>query len=113
MSQITKDSVERTLVDLRTRIQLFKGIQEKLFAELDGTSALIDKTLEDLKTLVPPRTRTSLSHVPTAFKTIVRGRFRGRISKVTCKCGEETEYKIPLQDIDQFECPKKNKKRRK
>lgn len=32
-----------------------------------------------------------------------------RIARVTCSCKEVTEYKVPLDDIKDFECPKEGK----
>jgi len=33
----------------------------------------------------------------------------GKIIRVDCYCGEQTNYKVPLKKLDDFVCPKKRK----
>jgi hypothetical protein len=33
-----------------------------------------------------------------------------QITSITCTCGHETKYKVPLTTIFDFECPRKNRK---
>ena len=43
-----------------------------------------------------------LLHIPISFSG--KG---NHIVKVICSCGEVTEFKVPLRDLDDFKCPKK------
>jgi hypothetical protein len=42
-------------------------------------------------------------HEAIKIRTIKR---TGRICSVTCSCGEKTLYRVPLNDISDFECPR-------
>jgi hypothetical protein len=44
-------------------------------------------------------------HIPSdSFKLV-----SGKIWEVKCSCGEITKYKVPLNSIEEFECPKRKR----
>jgi hypothetical protein len=76
----------------------------------DDLNKLIEKTEEYLSVLIELKQyRNKANHRPSGW---VRksGNPEGRINQVTCSCGHTTKYKVPLTTLDDFECPRKNRK---
>jgi hypothetical protein len=74
---------------------------------------LINKTEEYLSLLIELKQfRSRENHKPSGW---VRksGKPEGRVTQVTCSCGHTTKYKVPLTTLDDFECPRKNRKEKK
>jgi RNase P subunit RPR2 len=42
-------------------------------------------------------------HEPSKIRKLKKS---GQIVSVTCSCGEKTKYKVPLNQIEDFKCPK-------
>lgn len=69
---------------------------------------LINKAQENLSILFElKRHRGGVVHVPVSIK-YVKGS-KKRIARITCSCKHITEYRVPLTDIMEFECPKDKK----
>lgn len=57
--------------------------------------------------------RLAEKHVPLRYKTkrrIVRGKPVDFLTEVTCSCGHSTIFKVLSTTLDEFECPRKERK---
>lgn len=76
----------------------------------EALDSLINKAEEQLSILIElKQSRNKLNHVPSGW---VRksGNPKGKVNQVTCSCGHTTKYRVPLATLDDFECPRKNRK---
>jgi len=49
------------------------------------------------------------AHTPIRWRPMKKD--RQKVREVMCSCGENTKYRVPLNTIEDFECPKKQKRR--
>ena len=75
-------------------------------AQLDVTISISEQTTIFLKEL---KERRSKDHKVQGAEAITKGKNKGKICRVKCSCGELTNYRVPLDSLSDFECPKKGK----
>jgi hypothetical protein len=75
--------------------------------QLECAIANYERTLSLLKELQERRVKGARFSLRPKHKELYRREdVKGRITEVTCTCGEKVKYKKPLNSISDFKCPK-------
>jgi hypothetical protein len=79
----------------------------------DDLNKLIEKTEEYLSVLIELKQLRSSGHRPVWWENrpkSINKKMTAQYTVVKCSCGHTTKYKVPLTTLDDFECPRKNRK---